>query len=387
LPLRFSLGTDVLVAWLPAAKAVAHGEARRFPLAPWDGSNQWPALVAALGEALPHDAAKHDGCVSILPPLAQLRTVESPTRDASRVRRHLADGAAAYFFAARQPQVVAAKRVGRHGSTGSRFVAAATPAALFDAIVAAFKTYGVTHVVLLPAHEAWQRSVRRREAASIDHNGVRYAFASGESLAGVRRHPVAGANSDLAEARAAEYAAPAAQLQFRHALEYRRAENRVRRFLQLSLGVAAACLVLTAALRLLDVRRELAAVSDARAALAPQLQAALRDRDTLFALERDIAAIRAREGTTASWTRAFETIARALPATATLMALRGQADTLIIEGAAPNAGAVFEAVQRAAGVASVRSVAPVRQAFDSTRGPFELFSLALTLSTKSDSAQ
>ena len=140
-------------------------------------------------------------------------------------------------------------------------------------------------------------------------------------------------------------------------------------------------------LRLVDVRRELSHVTQARAALAPRLLAALRERDALFALEQDIGAIRGREGTTASWTRAFETIARALPPSATLMALRGQADTLIIEGTAPNAGAVFEAVQRAAGVASVRSVAPVRQAFDSARGPFELFSLALTLSAKTENEQ
>jgi Tfp pilus assembly protein PilN len=322
--------------------------------------------------------------------LAQLRTVDSATRDAAKVRQQLTHSASTYFFDARQPQVVAVDRVGRQGTTSSRFVAAATPAALLDAISAAFKQNDIEYWVVLPAQEAWQRSItqdRARASCTMDHAGIRYAFADSAHLTGIRRRPIAESDSAIAEARAAEFATATPRLPFLRELEHQRAADQVRRFIRLSLGAAAAGVLLTAALRLVDVRRELGAVQQARATLAPQLQVALRERNVLFALERDISAIRGREGTAASWTRAFETIARALPPSATLMALRGQADTLIIEGTAPNAGAVFEAVQRAAGVASVRSVAPVRQAFDSSRGPFELFSLALTLSAKTETTQ
>ncbi|MGQ0640480.1 MAG: hypothetical protein ACT4P6_06865 [Gemmatimonadaceae bacterium] len=387
MPLRISLGADVLVAWLPATAS-----ARRIVLTPWDGTAHWPALTDALGQVLRHvDAeAKNTLCVSLLPPLAQLRTVDTRMRDVARVRRLLTRDAATYFFDARQPQVVAVDRIGRRGATGYRFVAAATPATLFDAIAAAFEQCGIDKWVLCSAHEAWQRSFKYSQshaASCVDHAGVRYTFTDTAHLTNVRRQPIAEQSAELADALAAEYAASAPRLQFLREVQYRRVAAQVRRFVQLSLGVAAAAVLLAAALRLVDVRRELGAVTRARTELAPRLHVALRARDALFGLERDIAAIHAREGTTASWTRAFETIARALPSSATLMALRGQADTLIIEGTAPNAGAVFEAVQRAAGVVSVRSVAPVRQAFDSSRGPFELFSLALTLSAKTESNQ
>lgn len=386
MPLRISLGPDVLVAWLHNAAPAARGEALRIPLAVWDGTERWPALVDALGTMLRRAGLAGGGtalCVSILPPLAQLRAVEARVRDAGNVRRLLTRDATTYFFAARQPHVVAVDRAERTAGEGHRFVAAAIPAALFDAVTDACQANGLERLVLLPAHEAWLGKPPHGDRV-IEHAGVRYTLtAAGGHITSVRRIPVPNAERDAAEALAAEGALPAPRLQFIREEAYAQAAAGVRHVMRVALGAAAAALLLMAALQLLDVRRELGAITQARAALAPQLANALRERDGLFALERDIAAIRRRESTAASWTRAFETIARALPPSATLLTLRGEADTLIIEGTAPNAGAVFEAVQRAAGVASVRSVAPVRQAFDSVRGPFELFSLALTLNAKS----
>jgi hypothetical protein len=147
---------------------------------------------------------------------------------------------------------------------------------------------------------------------------------------------------------------------------------------------SAFALLVAAGARLWDLRREIAAVEAARTELRPRVARALTSRDSLMGIERDLAAVRVHEETAARWSTLLESVATALPRTAMLTSLRGVADTVMVDGTAPNASAVFEAMQRARNVSAVRSNAPVRQAFDSTRGPYEVFSFTLT--TRRDAA-
>ncbi|HEU4628956.1 MAG TPA: PilN domain-containing protein [Gemmatimonadaceae bacterium] len=159
--LGVALGPEELVGVnLRAASTTGAAAAPwRHPLTPLpaEGSD-WPALTAAL-RALAAWAGVDGGelSVALLPPLAQLATVELPPLRANELRRLVARNAPRYFLGAREPQVVAVELPTRaaRGAPAAVTVAAA-PARLVDAIHRAAGAAGFTVRTTVPAEAAWR---------------------------------------------------------------------------------------------------------------------------------------------------------------------------------------------------------------------------------------
>jgi hypothetical protein len=428
--MRSDLTSRAIGVAISGDRIAVHGRAEPDErLAAWDGSSSWPSLREVLVELRARSGATPRTAlhIALFPDLTQLRTLSSSERRTSRLRRTLAREASTFFLDARAPQLVGLEPTESDGG-GRRFVAVATPRALYDAIVSAATGAGFARVTIVPAHHAWGRAVRaeldaRRDgpltlvapleratiAMTIDARGrpisIRRAPASAdwnELLDGISGDVIVpqlhrekiGASSTVRVIGSKLLGDPLS-LAARGALlgtfgelvpeeRFEATARRARRVMSAALVASAFALLVTGGARLWDLRREIAAVEAARTELRPRVVRALATRDSLMGIERDLAAVRVHEETAPRWSTLLESVATALPRTAMLTSLRGAADTVVVDGAASNASAVFEAMQRARNVAAVRSNAPVRQAFDSTRGPYEVFSFTLT--TRRDSA-
>jgi len=150
------------------------------------------------------------------------------------------------------------------------------------------------------------------------------------------------------------------------------------------LAVSAALLLsVAAALDLWGMHRQLALVSARRAAIHEQVAAALARADTVeSAAERHLALERA-DRTAIRWSEVLADFSDYLPRDAYLVAFRGRADSVGVEGLAGHAAGVFAALQHAPRVAGVRADAPIRQeAPRPGRAPVERFAVAVRLAER-----
>lgn len=295
--------------------------------------------------------------VALLPPLVDVRRVSlPPLRDAER-RRVLARDAARYFLGARGPQVI--------GTDGD--LAAAAPAALVAELEAAVAAAGWSLGVVVPAHVAWVGAgtasngwviarlpdatelLRADRGRLVERRRLRPGDAVSQAVE-VDPYPVAAAGA--ARARALELYSDD-----RHEAR-RRAAGRLARALAVG---AAACLLLTAGLDYWGLGRELAAVRARRAAIAPQVAAAMRARDSLDAVAGVVETLGALESTSPRWSAFFADLADYLPRDAHLVALRTVGDSVAAVGIAREAAAVFEGLERMPHLTAVRSDGPIRQ--------------------------
>ena len=112
----------------------------------------------------------------------------------------------------------------------------------------------------------------------------------------------------------------------------RRRRSLARRRSLLLAGATAAALVAGLGFRVLDMKRELTAVREARTAIAPGVEHALRQRQEITEL-RDLAAqIQAAQQAESRWPTLFADIAASMPETSYLTEVVGRPDSLVLWG-------------------------------------------------------
>ena len=143
-------------------------------------------------------------------------------------------------------------------------------------------------------------------------------------------------------------------------------------------GASALFFFFAAALHLIDLRREIAAVEAERATLRPAVAEVLRARAAIQDVQARLASFSALENARADWVPTFAALATALPPDAHLAGIRSEADELHLEVRARSASAVVPALERSGRLQNVRLVAPVRRE-ESPDGAYDYASLAAEL--------
>jgi hypothetical protein len=159
-------------------------------------------------------------------------------------------------------------------------------------------------------------------------------------------------------------------------------EARARRSRGMTIALSSAAAMLLAAAAAADlwgVRRELALTQMRRAALARRVAIAMAQREAAAALDARLDALATLEASAPRWSAALALSAAHLPRDAHLTALRGVADTLVLEGEAPSAVAVLKAFRRAPAVSDVRAEAPIRQEVSDGGAAIQRFALRAAL--------
>ena len=337
-----ALGADRLVAALPGGRRLETSEVGDLSR----------ALVDLKQTA---HLARASVSVALLPPLVELRRVALPPLRANERRRVLARDVARYFIGVREPQVVGSEAL----------LAAAAPARLIADVEAAVAAVGWTLAAIVPAHVAWAASVRDgRVAAPLAHATEVLRVERGRIVERGRLRP---GEVDPQAVAIDPYAVAAACAPRVHALELcsderRKVRERRAGRIARSLAVgAAACLLLSVALDYWGLQRELAAVRARRAALAPEVAAAVRARDSISTVSGVVATLGSLEATSPRWSTFFTDLADYLPRDAHLVALRAVGDSVAAVGIAREAAAVFEGLARMPHVAGVRADGPIRQ--------------------------
>ena len=425
------------------------GEIRETPLEPLGSAAGWPDLEDALRN-LREDAAAEGGslAIALLPPLVRVRRFDLPPLTDAETRGVIERGASKYFTGVREPQVAGISRVVHRLRRSGTVVAAAAPARTISAVLAAARAAGWTVTAVRPAHAAWiagakvqwpelaretaQLAILRQDTTELlrlEHGSIaavrqfaniatrveQMVDAVIESADGVaplplltigpeelRRllvEPLADrgiqlgdraakwrAASESPEAMAAAFAHDARELDLlppeAHA---QRSASARRRALQLT-GVAAAFLVVGAAARLWDVRRELASVQARRAEIREAVNGATEARGTIESLRRRLTALEPMEADATRWSAVLAGVAAHLPRDAYLVDVRASADSVVLDGIASRAAGVFDRLTRAPGITAVRPAGSIRRDVTEAGVPVERFSLSARVGRDSASA-
>lgn len=407
------------------------------------GNGSRPALAGALREAARASGAQSPTLVvALLPPLTETRRITLPALGENERNLFLARNASRYFVGARGAQVVGTRDPGGPATKGGAprpVLATATAQQLMHAVQGAAEDSGCTLRGIVPAESAWAaaataiwpalsrgtafvavtrddrtdlltvadgalESVRRfrgpADAAEI------VALAAGGGGTGAARvailGPAAAAQAlaealaasgarvlrpdspwlelaDRPEALAARFAASATGLQIRSE-ESRAAQlANVRRLAWWTLAAAAALLVIAPFVHYLGVKRELASIQAARAAIRSQVEASLVGRSSVDVTYRQVAGLAGAARDAQRWSTVLATLAAYLPRDASLTSVHTRGDSLFVDGVADRASPVFDALGRMPGIAGVKATAPVRREAIEGEAPLEHFSLGAEL--------
>lgn len=400
-------------------------------------ANGWPSLANAFGE-LARTLGDQRGTVaiSLMPPFTEVRRLALPPLGRDELQRVLTRGASRYFVAARGPQVVGASPTTRRRRGEMQpVVAAAASARLVDAIRSAAESAGFTIESIAPAETAWASATlalwpafARQSAYAIICQDERTDVLEldGKRLVGVRRFRDGSADAQIIAdtVTAGARIGIAGDARARHALAAAlnvygvnasvasgewsaaaerpevlaahfaggdagpvlRAENDVaierasaRRAAWTLAGAAAALLLLSAGIELWGVKRQLADVRGERERLRPQIASTLLGRSTVDATYRELSALNAIERAAPHWSSVLVTLSESVPEDAFLTAIRAREDSLIIDGMAPHAKKVFDAMERTSGLLDVKASAPVRRETQDDGVSLEHFAIAARL--------
>ncbi|MDP1858412.1 MAG: hypothetical protein Q8K82_07075 [Gemmatimonadaceae bacterium] len=414
-----AIGRDGICAVFPSSSAgrAPNENVWSRTLAPLEpGASRWPALHDALLE-LKTRVTTTQRCVrlALLPELAQLRRISLPTMQLHEARSVLTRDAGRYFFAAREAHIVSVERSSAKRDESRHLLAAATPAHVLSAIHAELREEGWRVSATIPAYVAWARAAlvlhgkRPDGDVVIEHCGVRHhlRLARG-NVVGVGRTAICmtgGSSTDSssterascapafviregdAAATAARYAPANHALDLVPEEKYRALAGRVRRTTMTFAAAGLALFALTATLELWGAKRELAAVLSARASLRARVSIAVAARERLNGMNERLVRIEAVERSAPRWSQIVSRIAITLPEDAHLVAIRGRADSLMLEGYAAQAVGVFDAMRRTSGVQGMRASAPITRELDAMQHPVERFALALRFAPETDSGR
>ncbi len=375
------------------------------PLTPWiAGAGEWEDLQAALVEL--RDSRKlraPRAAIALLPPLVHSRLLEFPRLSPEEYARVLTRDAARYFPTGRVTQIAAAEPAS--GRASSLVLGAAAASDLIAAVVAATKAAGWRLDTIVPAEAAWLAAAgvpRRGRTGVVVVMGEVLAVlqVEGGRLVGLRRLPATGdapdriaaglAEEGMAVLRLADPEASAAAgavrargpelLPVGSLVERRQRARRVAARLAVS---AAVLLGIAAALDIWGMHRQLAVVSARRAAIHEEVAAALAREDTVESAAERHLALEGADRAAIRWSEVLADFSDSLPRDAYLVAFRGRADSVGLEGLAGHAAGVFAALQHAPRVAGVRADAPIRQeAPRPGRAPVERFAVAVRLAER-----
>lgn len=359
-------------------------------------------LEAALRPLAARFGASGAVSVAILPPLGTTRLIELPRLTARERRALLVRDVERHFPEASGAQEVEAVPV--RAARGRQLVRASrAEAALIEEIERAVAAAGWTVDRVVPADLAWgaaaRASAKDARGVIVVYDGVWRAIRLGRGgVELVRRSPVAldaAAAASLLDVpapnvvvlNAATGDADAAVIAARFAAdptagllrseEARRASAaRNRRWARRALLAAAALFLASAGLEIWGLHRELDAVRARRDEIRPAVVEAMAARDAMTAVTDRLATLDSADRAAPRWSTVIAALAEQLPRDAYLSAFRATADTIRLEGTAAQATGVFEALQRAPWMTSVRAEAPIRQESDASGGSAERFALA-----------
>ena len=395
----------------------------RAPLEPWSPETpSWPSLAHALRE-LARAIGAEGGSLSIalMPPFAEVRTLDLPTLRDDEMRMLVSRNAQRYFTTARGAQIIGLVPTRR--KTADPVVAAAAPARLIYTIHAAAKDAGWTVARIMPVESAWAAaarglwpplarksggllvaqhdrtdlvllrdgqvaSVRRFRSGAVDVRRIAEALASLGAESRVAQVGIVGSSESRKELvsalaslgitasgpatqqgdvaaqhdrLAATFADRATELEFRTEDVRSAREGSARRAAMFIGAAALLLLVLAGVFELWSVRRQLTDVQAQRAALKPQLSSTLVGRTTIETAYRQLGVLNAAERSAPQWTSLMVSIAKTLDQAAYITAFKGRGDSVVIEGIAAHAAKVFEDLEHTPGLASVTAAAPVRR--------------------------
>jgi hypothetical protein len=400
-----------------------------------DASN-WPSLANALRQlagALGDQAGRV--AISLMPPFTEVRRVALPPLGRDELQRVLSRGASRYFVGARGPQVVGASPINRRRRGELQpVVAAAASARLVESIRSATQDAGFTIEAIAPAESAWASAAfalwpafARQSAFAIlcQDDRTHVLELDGKRLVGVRRFRDGSADAQLIAdtVTAGARVGIAGDSRARHALAAAlnvhavnasvasgagewasasehpdllaahfaggdagpslRAENDVateqagaRRIAWSIAGAAAALLLFSAGIELWGVKRQLAQVRAERERLRPELASTLVGRSTVDATYRELSALNTIERSAPHWSSVLVTLSESVPEDSYLTTIRAREDSLIIDGMAPHAKKVFDAMQTTSGLLDVKASAPVRRETQDDGVSLEHFAIA-----------
>jgi hypothetical protein len=373
-----------------------------------------------------------------MPELAPVRRAKFPRLGEAELRRLIARDARRYFPDVRCEQTISVARLGTGAGKDTILIARAATR-LIEELCEGGVEAGWEVDQIVPAYEAWARAARThtgksvasgrmvvvtdttaeilelRQGAlvSVRRASLRIGFdplvhrLSADGQAGSGRIVLAGSapatedaaaalaahdipytalggggvlDTDAADRVAADYAPVVRRLALVPERLYAAAERRGRAVARTLAVAAIGCVIAGACFLRLDLEREIEVVEAKRRAIKPSVDRMMLAREAIGALELRVSAIDS-VAHGPQWSSVIAAVAAHLPNDAHLVAFRGAADSLQIEGLATQAAGVFEAIQRAPGVSGVRSSAPIRQELDSTQRPIERFTLTLRLNT------
>lgn len=399
---RLALGEDRIVAVLPGGEPVEEEFASMDALA--DALERLRGRVGTaggVGSAGRDGSGGRPGAVSVtwvlLPPLVEVRRVSllrlKPHETTALLERH----AARYFPGAREPQVMAWRRVGPRNASPVDLLVATAPAARLEALHAALEAAGFHPGDPAPAHEAWVAAAPADGAVAVPlggrvellgHRGgllqdAATVPAAAPDRVGVRLDELAG---DGAITRmtgedvglvAARHAAAVPGPALRLVPAPRRVARALRdRRLSRAFWAAAAVLIVAAGLvELWGLGRELEAVRRERGALAESVASAVAAREVVQGLQATVLTLDSLEGAAPGWSALVADLTTHLPGDAYLAALRAEGDSVAIEGVAAEAAGVFGALRQVPGVSRVVARSPIRRE-QVGAGAVERFSLA-----------
>ncbi len=365
-----AIGADgVYAAWRDR-----RGEERR-----WSTRLTGPSFADALPAAFDELACAIAGksktiAIAVLPPVARLRRIDLPAMSADDARLVIARSASRHFLFVEEPVVCGVERAG-----AGTVIAGAVSATFLDALASGAQGAGLVIERVVPAHASWRNAAVARNASLASAGGSVFVHGASEATAftvekgrvtHVRRL-VNGAQAgdayvltrDAEDAAfiAAANASGVSSLELMSESTRRSIHRRARRVATALAAASVACLVAAAGVYRLGLSREADAIAAERGRIARSVNAAVGARDTLAALTRSLDAISTLETTSPRWSAVVARIAGALPQDATLAVLRGDADSVSLDGQAQNGAAVFTALRGAPGVLAVRPTAPIRQ--------------------------
>lgn len=400
------------------------------------------ALAGALKDAVRASGADSPMLVvALLWPLSETRTIPLPPLQEEERNLFLARNASRYFVGARGAQVVGTQVAGGvapKDAAPRAVLATATPQQLMAAVQGAAGDSGCGLRGVVPAESAWAAAAvaiwpalargtgyvavtrdDRTDLLTVANGaleGVRrfrgpadagqiVALASGggagsariavlgpadaaralsEALTGkgarvLRPDPQWLELAERPEALAARFAAAATGLEIRS--EESRAAQRanVSRRAWWTFAVAGALLAISPFVHYLGVRRELASIQAARAAIRSQVETSLVGRSSVDAIYRQVAGLAGAARNAPRWSVVLATLAAHLPSDASLTSVRTRGDSLFVDGVADRASPVFDALGRMPGIAGIRATAPVRRDAIEGEAPLEHFSLGAEL--------
>lgn len=367
-----------------------------------------PAALAAAFQTLQAELGAGTApilAVAILPPLARIRRVVIPRMTDAQRRQAIGLATPKHFLGLPEQVVCAGLPLTRVGRRPGPVLAAVLPATLLQTVEDAAGALGWTIERFVPAHTAWLAAAitrwpeLRRGHGQVSIEGIEehtVLHLKGGSLVLVRRRRPSEAVTDPSTAAAslaqsltddgprqtngaelaARYAPRTSALELvpDHQLaRHRRAERRV------GFGLAAAAatfLLLSAGAYRWGISHQLSVVAQEQAILKPAFDRALTLHDSMVNGQATLAALASLEASATRWSAVLAQLSTALPDSAYLGALRADGDSVVLEGRAANAASVFQAVQRAPGIAGVRATGPIRQDLSGNASAVEQWGLA-----------